>query len=298
MQAGGRQGERYRKSTAGELAYQQALWRAKSVAGALKVKKKRKRITQGQNALREENFEAWFEVNKRKRIVASPISAARRAGVALRKCRRTLASARAADADAETVAVPAAVLDDLASKLDDLDGALTRVIEGVGPMAMAVAQCRAKQQDIEERITRVTTRSHDLSRALMRACQEVFNADQVWLYANGDFAHEILPTSMYHLRTWVANKRVRKQREAATSGGSGESGAARGNAAGNAPSLKPIGKSQTNAKRAAHKERQDMGDSMVDHVPVCVADPTSYAGLAGVVSNGGDNAVKDEDQDV
>jgi hypothetical protein len=79
----------------------------------------------------------------------------------------------------------------------------------------------------------------------------------------------------------MVNKRASKQREASES----SSHSSRGIASGNAPTSKPMGKSQTNAKRSANRERQDMGDSMVDHVPVCVADPTSYAGLAGVVSD-------------
>ena len=128
----------------------------------------------------------------------------------------------------------------------------------------------------------------------MRGCQEIFNSDQVWLYANGDFANEIFPTSMYHQRAWTTNKRIRKQREAAGVSTGGDV-SARGHTSGNAPSTKPIGKSQTNAKRSANKERQDMGDSMVDHVPVCVADPTSYAGLAGVVPTGQDDDFDDDD---
>jgi hypothetical protein len=274
------------KSLAAEQAYRQALTRAKTVAGALKIKKKRKRINQEEKALREENFETWFEINRRKRVIARPMSKVNKAGVALRKCRRTvdaLTSSLDDDNDnaVKEISLPVETLKTISVRLVGLEKALEDVRQGIGPMAMEMKQCSLKQQDIEERLVRVSTRGHDLNRALTKACQEIFNSDQVWLYANEDFSNEILPTSMYHLRTWMVNKRASKQREASES----SSHSSRGIASGNAPTSKPMGKSQTNAKRSANRERQDMGDSMVDHVPVCVADPTSYAGLAGVVSD-------------
>lgn len=287
------------KTSAGELAYQRDLTRVKSVAGALKVKKKRKRINQEQKALEEQNYTAWLAVNRRKRIIARPMSKANKAGVILRRCHRTLQPFVAHikekrlsfDSDA-SVDIPVKIIQTISQTLVDLSDALDAVTKGIGPMAMAMKKCELKQQDIEERLIQVSTRSHDLNRALMKACQEIFNSEQMWLYANNDFANEILPTSMYHLKTWESNKRARKQREAAGIGTSGDS-SGRGLTAGNAPSSKPSGKSQTNAKRSANKERQDMGESMVDHVPVCVADPTSYAGLAGVMANDDvDNVVR------
>jgi len=212
----------------------------------------------------------------------------------LRKCKRVFAPA--AQQTTEVVEVPLSVVQSVNEALDQLTEALNDLKDGIGPMAMAMKQCTLKQQDLETRMEQTTMRGNDLNRALMKGCQEIFNSDQVWLYANSDFANEILPTSMYHLRTWTINKRIRKLREAAGVSTGGDS-SVRGNTSGNAPSTKPIGKSQTNAKRSANKERQDMGNSMVDHVPVCVADPTSYMGLAGVVPAGQNDDFDDDDED-
>lgn len=280
---------------AGDLAYRQALGKARSIAGVLNVKRKRKRLIEEQTALRDENFDLWFGINRRKRIIATPMSAIKKTMVVLRRARKTVNGCKAAaieqqqqqhDSSSEeeeeegTMTIPVKIVTKMLTALESIEQSLNKMKEGIGPMAMAMKQCTIKQQEIESRVNEIASRNNQLNRALVRASQEIFNTDQIWLYANGDYASEILPTSMYQLKTWHRNKRARKQREASAA----SSSSARGNTSGNVASNKPLGKSQTIAKRFANRERQDMGNSMVDHVPVCVADPTSYAGLAGVVA--------------
>ena len=269
------------------IAFQQSLGRAKSIQGALNVKKKRQTLKASNKALIDDNLEAWTQVNKRKRIIATPMSRLKKCASSVKRAQNSLPKPYD-DGDGDGGSkrknnkkrkIDNGKLKSIHDNLNKMQLAVEETIKGVAPIAMELKKCYEKQKLIEERMEELTRQGSELDRALMRACQSVFNNEPSWLYANEDFVNQIIPSSMYHQRNWVKNKREEKKRNA--SGSQGPGNTMKGNTAGNLRSKKPSGKMEINAKKLANKERQDMPDTISEHIPIAVSDPDSYSGLVG-----------------
>jgi ribosomal protein S8 len=275
----------------GLAAYQQSLARSRSLASALKVRKQRKRLIREMDAFKDDNKQAWEDLNKRKRIIAGPVSRIRDSCAKIKKCHQYLSGMSPTEGTSSTTKEEMATLSEQLKAISD---SLKDLGENIAPVCMELAQCKAKQLALSKQVDECVTRSHGLDRAMVRACQGVINRDPMFLYIIDDYPPEILPSSMYHHRKVLISAHKSKQAAAAAAPTTSEAATAaekgtfaksliRGHASGNAPSARPIGKSQTNAKKAANRARQDVTGSMVRHVPVCVVDPSSYTGLAGVM---------------
>lgn len=276
------------------LAFQQSLQRTKSIQGAINVKRKRQALQTSSKALLNDNLDAWTQVNKRKRIISTPMSR-------LLKCEKTIARVKNTlpivtfESENENPkgqnpktnnkrhSISSDKLVMLHKNIEKMQYSIKEAIRGVSPIAMDLKKCQEKQKIIEEKMVEMTRQGNDLDRALMRACQSIFNNEPSWLYANEDFINQIIPSSMYHQKTWMKNKREEKKKNA--SGVHTPTNTIKGNTAGNLKSKKPSGKVEVNAKRLASKERQDMPDSISEHTPICIADPDSYSGLMGAMTH-------------
>lgn len=279
------------------LAFQQSLQRTKSIQGAINVKRKRQALQASSKALVNDNLEAWSQVNKRKRIISTPMSRLLKCEKAINRVKNSLPAVRdgtPAQKDTEKekgnkkkgsapkkYTISADKLTMLHKNIEKMQMSIQEAIGGVTPIAMDLKKCQEKQKVIEEKMVEMTRQGNDLDRALMRACQSIFNNEPSWMYANEDFINQIIPSSMYHQRTWTKNKREEKKKNA--SGLHTPGNTMKGNTAGNLKSKKPSGKVEINAKKLASKERQDMPDSISEHTPICVADPDSFSGLMGAM---------------
>lgn len=234
--------------------YSNAIGRTRSAKGAINAKKKRTRMMEEMKALRDGDGFNWLSLASKKRRVSRPLSALKKTKESIEK----LTFDREQDK----------------TKVLKL---LNSVEEGVKPLLVETQRFIENAKRNKERLDTLIQRGLDVDRAVLHACGDVFNLQPNFFYATPECQNQILPGSVFQISEWHRNNTRSARSSAPIVCADGtilsshvDGGRVTGSSSVGAISGKVSSKSEVQGKRHATAARQDIPDSIVEHVPECL----------------------------